>query len=74
MIAQGGKGVKWPDDGHSRRLGEEAQGADGPGRERRDLFDNHVVLAPQDSHELVAYLALTGSLDGAKRYSGLASL
>jgi len=32
-----------------------------------------VVLLPHGSHELVAYLALTASLDEAKRYNGLAS-
>ncbi len=36
------------------------------------FFENEVTLAPHDSHELVAYLALTGSLDEARRYSCLA--
>jgi hypothetical protein len=37
------------------------------------LCDNDAVLAPHGSHELVAYLALTGSLDEARRYRCLAS-
>lgn len=32
------------------------------------FFYNRVTLAPQGSHDLVAYLALTGSLEEAKRY------
>ncbi len=43
-------------------------GVDGEHR----FFDNDVVLAPYGSHELVAYLALTGSLDEAMWYCGLA--
>jgi len=38
------------------------------------FFDNRVTLAAHDSHELVAYLALTGSLDEARRYRSLSSL
>jgi hypothetical protein len=33
---------------------------------------NHVVLKPLGSHSLVVYLALTESLEEAKRYRGLA--
>jgi hypothetical protein len=36
-------------------------------------FDYEAVLPPYGNHELVAYLALTGSLDEAKRYRCLAS-
>jgi hypothetical protein len=36
-------------------------------------FNYEAVLPPYGSHELVAYLALTGSLDEAKRYRCLAS-
>ena len=34
---------------------------------------NHIVLAPNGSHELVAHLALAESLEEAKRYSTLAT-
>jgi hypothetical protein len=33
---------------------------------------NHVVLAPLSSYELVAYLALTESVEEAQRYGSLA--
>jgi ribosomal protein S18 acetylase RimI-like enzyme len=36
------------------------------------FFYNRVTLAPQGSHELVAYLALTESLEEAQRYGQLA--
>jgi hypothetical protein len=37
------------------------------------LCDNDAVLALHGSHELVAYLVLTGSLDEVRRYLCLAS-
>jgi len=38
------------------------------------FFNNDVMLAPHGDHELVAYLALAGSLDEAKRYRCLTTL
>jgi hypothetical protein len=37
------------------------------------FFYNYVVLVPRGSHELVAYLALTRSLEEARQYSSLAT-
>jgi len=53
-----------------KRVGLMDWGVDGEHR----FFDNDVVLAPYGSHELVAYLALTGSLDEVRRYRCLALL
>jgi hypothetical protein len=36
------------------------------------VFYNYPVLAPHGTHEMVAYLALTESLEEAERYASLA--